>query len=129
MEDHAQLLTDRNVALLEEWNCMLQNITPPTKFVRTIADLDHRDTEVVNLLIDKAHQHLKYGLIFISAFPWWAPRVHLACIWPLCFALKTLEISRDNVKVLGSKIKITRKTFMFGWSDRWLRVYVNLLGR
>jgi farnesyl-diphosphate farnesyltransferase len=278
LEDHAELLADRKVALLEEWNCVLQGYTPPSEFVRTIEDLDHRNPEVyvaqrapdliaalegiptavrkpiiarvsestlgmarwqqrgpfvatlaemddymhyvaglvgylmtdlfswysshfrarkaellpisreiglglqtvnvirglrsdfqrgwvfvpqellnsvglnrdqfflpyfedlalevVNILIEKAERHLQHGLTYISAFPWWNHRVRLACIWPLCFALKTLEISRDNVEVLRSEAKITRqdvreimrKTLLFGWSDRWLRGYVNSLG-
>jgi len=278
LEDHAELLADRKVALLEEWNCVLKGETSPLEFVRNIADLDRRDPEVyvaqhapdliaaldavpidlrepivarvsestlgmarwqqhgpfvstlaemddymhyvaglvgylmtdlfswysvhfrsrraellpmsreiglglqtvnvirglrgdyqrgwvfvpqemlnavgidrdqfflpafedlalevVNQLIDKAEGHLQYGLDYISALPWRDHRVRLACIWPLCFALKTLAISRDNVEVLRSEAKITRqdvktimrKTFVLGWSDRWLRGYIDSLG-
>ncbi len=93
--------------------------------------------KVVNLLIDKAEQHLAYGIIYISAFPWRDHRVRLACIWPLCFALKTLALSRDNIEVLRSEVKITRQdvkdimrqTTLLGWSNRWLKGYVRGLSR
>jgi farnesyl-diphosphate farnesyltransferase len=96
---------------------------------------EDRALDVVNQLIDKAEGHLQYSLDYISALPWRDHRVRLACIWPLCFALKTLAISRDNVEVLRSEVKITRQdvktimrqTMFFGWSDRWLANYVHHL--
>ncbi|HBX69376.1 MAG TPA: hypothetical protein DEH25_08320 [Chloroflexi bacterium] len=98
---------------------------------------EDRALQIVNLLIDKAEQHLQYGITYINAFPWWDHRVRLACIWPLCFALKTLAISRNNVDVLRSEVKITRQdvkeimrqTLMWGWSNRWLDGYVNGLSQ
>jgi len=100
-----------------------------------LPDFEDRALDVVNQLIDKAEGHLQFGLEYISALPWWDHRVRLACIWPLCFALKTLAISRNNVEVLRSEAKITRqdvreimrKTFVLGWSDRWLRSYLSSL--
>lgn len=102
-----------------------------------LPDFEDRALQVVNLLIEKAEQHLQYGITYISAFPWWNHRLRLACIWPLCFALKTLALSRDNVEVLRSEVKITRgdveeimrQTFLLGWSDRWLDGYVHNLAR
>jgi farnesyl-diphosphate farnesyltransferase len=96
---------------------------------------EDRALEVVNQLIGKAEGHLQYGLEYISALPWRDHRVRLACIWPLCFALKTLALSRDNVEVLRSEVKITRQdvrsimqqTIFLGWSDRWLADYVRRL--
>jgi len=96
---------------------------------------EDRALEVVNQLIDKAEGHLQFGLDYISALPWFNHRVRLACIWPLCFALRTLDISRDNVEVLRSEVKITRQevksimrqTLLLGWSDRWLVDYVKRL--
>ena len=279
LEDHAELLADRKIALLEEWNCVLQGNTSPFEFAHNIADLDRQDPEVyvaqrapdliaalddvpvdlrtsivtrvsestlgmarwqehgpfiatikemddymyhvaglvgylmtdlfswysaqfrarkayllpisreiglglqtvnvirglrkdyqrgwvfvpqellnsagidrdqfflpafedralaiVNQLIDKAEGHLEHSLEYISALPWRDHRVRLACIWPLCFALKTLALSRDNVEVLRSEVKITRedvesimrKTFFLGWSDRWLAGYVNRISQ
>jgi farnesyl-diphosphate farnesyltransferase len=57
--------------------------------------------------------------------------VRLANIWPLFFAIKTLALSRDNVEVVRSEVKITRDdvkqimrmTTLKGWSNRWLRRY------
>jgi farnesyl-diphosphate farnesyltransferase len=100
-----------------------------------LPDFEDRALDVVNLLIDKAEGHLQFGLEYISALPWWDHRVRLACIWPLCFAQKTLAISRNNVEVLRGEAKITRqdvrdimrKTFLLGWSDRWLRGYLSSL--
>jgi farnesyl-diphosphate farnesyltransferase len=102
-----------------------------------LPDFEDRALDVVNQLIDKAEGHLQYGLEYISALPWRDHRVRLACIWPLCFALKTLAVSRDNVEVLRSEVKITRRdvksimrqTIMFGWSDRWLHGYVTHLSQ
>jgi len=98
---------------------------------------EERALQVVDWLIDKAERHLHYGITYISAFPWWNHRLRLACIWPLCFALKTLALSRDNVEVLRSEVKITRQdvrgimrqTLLLGWSDRWLQGYVDALGQ
>lgn len=100
-----------------------------------LPDFEDLALNVVNQLIEKAEGHLQYGLEYISALPWWDHRVRLACIWPLCFALKTLAISRNNVEVLRTGAKITRqdvkeimrKTFLLGWSDRWLRGYLDSL--
>jgi farnesyl-diphosphate farnesyltransferase len=93
--------------------------------------------DVVNQLIDKAQGHLQFGLAYISALPRQFHRLRLACIWPLCFALKTLAISRNNVEVLRSEVKITRrdvktimrKTILMGWSDRWLYGYIARLSQ
>ena len=40
------LREDRKIALLEEWNCVLQGHTSPLEFVRNIADLDRCNPEV-----------------------------------------------------------------------------------
>lgn len=98
---------------------------------------EDRALDIVNQLIDKAEGHLQYSLNYISALPWRDHRVRLACIWPLCFALKTLAVSRDNVEVLRSEVKITRQdvksimqqTMLLGWSDRWLAGYVNRISQ
>ena len=101
------------------------------------AEYEDRALDVINQLIDKAEGHLQYGLTYISALPWQDHRMRLACIWPLCFALKTLAISRNNVEVLRSEVKITRQdvktimreTILMGWSDRWLREYTSRLSQ
>lgn len=87
--------------------------------------------KVVNRLADKAKKHLDYGLAYISAFPRNQHKVRLASIWPLFFAIKTLAISRNNINVICSEVKITRSdvktiirdTTLMGWSDRWLETY------
>jgi farnesyl-diphosphate farnesyltransferase len=87
--------------------------------------------QVVNMLVQKAEWHLDYGLEYISAFPRRLRQVRLANIWPLFFAIKTLALSRDNIEVVRTEVKITRddvkqimrKTSLRGWSDRWLREY------
>ncbi len=89
----------------------------------------------LDLLIQKAVEHLKYGLTYIAAFPARLYRVRMANIWPLCFALRTLAISRDNPKVIQEQVKISREdvreimrlTSLFGWSNRWLRGYCSRL--
>jgi len=83
------------------------------------------------MLVQKAERHLEYGLEYISAFPRRLNQVRLANIWPLFFAIKTLALSRDNVEVVRSEVKITRDdvrrimriTTLKGWSNRWLRGY------
>ena len=94
-----------------------------------------RAMQVVNMLVQKAERHLDYGLEYISAFPRRLHQVRLANIWPLFFAIKTLALSRDNVEVVRSEVKITRDdvsqimrmTTLKGWSNRWLREYYERL--
>jgi hypothetical protein len=73
------------------------------------------------MLVQKAKRHLDYGLEYISAFPRRLHQVRLANIWPLLFAIKTLALSRDDVK------QIMRMTSIKGWSNRWLREYYERL--
>ncbi len=102
-----------------------------------LPEFEDRALEVVNQLIDKAEKHLMVGLDYISVLPWWDHRLRLACIWPLCFALKTLAVSRNNVEVLRSEVKITRQdvksimrqTILLGWSDHWLHGYTTRLSQ
>lgn len=46
LEDHDDMLAERKIALLQEWNCVLHGNTPAGEFVRNIADLDPLDPEV-----------------------------------------------------------------------------------
>jgi hypothetical protein len=56
-------------------------------------------------------------------------------MWPLLFAVKTLAISRNNIKVILAEDKITRpevmtivrKTTLLGWSNHWLVNYYQRL--
>jgi farnesyl-diphosphate farnesyltransferase len=100
-----------------------------------LSEFEDKALAVINRLIDKAEKHLKYGLDYISAFPFWLHRVRLSCIWPLFFAIKTLAVSRDNPEVIRSEVKISRNdvfdimrsTTLLGWSDFWLQRYYNKL--
>ncbi|MFQ5575963.1 MAG: squalene/phytoene synthase family protein [Anaerolineae bacterium] len=91
--------------------------------------------QVVNLLADKAEGHLRHGLEYIAAFPIHQHRIRLACMWPLFFAVKTLAMSRNNINVLLSEVKmsrrdvknIMRRTTLMGWSNRWLDRYYDSL--
>ena len=59
--------------------------------------------------------------------------------WLVCglcwFAVKTLAVSRNNIKVVLTEAKITRsevmtivrKTTLFGWSNDWLVNYYHCL--
>ena len=91
--------------------------------------------EVVNLLADKAENHLRHGLEYIAAFPIHQHRIRLACMWPLFFAVKTLAMSRNNINVVLNEVKmnrrdvkdIMRQTTLMGWSNRWLNRYYESL--
>ncbi len=91
--------------------------------------------QAVAMLVDKAQEHLSYGTAYIAAFPRRLYRARIANIWPLCFAIKTLAKSRDNVEVIRSEVKITRgnvqeimrATSLLGWSNRWLEGYCQRL--
>jgi farnesyl-diphosphate farnesyltransferase len=98
-------------------------------------EFEREALQALNLLIQKAQGHLNHGLIYIAAFPFYLYRARMANIWPLCFALKTLAISRDNPEVIRGQVKISRRdvreimqaTSVFGLSDRWLRDYCSRL--
>lgn len=91
--------------------------------------------KVVNLLADKAEQHLFHGIHYIMAFPCFHHRIRLGCMWPLFFAIKTLSISRNNINVILNETKLERyqvkdimkKTTMYGWSNRWIKDYYQQL--
>ncbi|RIL08612.1 hypothetical protein DCC79_13390 [bacterium] len=105
----------------------------------SLFDPNHIDAamQVVTLLADKADQHLRHGIAYVSAFPRHQHRIRLACMWPLFFAVRTLAVSRDNVDVLRTEAKIgrdqvrsiIRQTTLFGWSNRWLERYYDHLAR
>ena len=102
-------------------------------------DPGHEDKaiEVVNLLAEKAENHLRHGLAYIAAFPIHQHRIRLACMWPLFFAVKTLALSRNNINVILQEVKMTRKdvkdimrqTTLMGWSNRWLNKYYETLSQ
>jgi farnesyl-diphosphate farnesyltransferase len=91
--------------------------------------------KVVDRLADKAETHLQYGLNYIVNLPKWLHGLRLACMWPLLFGVRTLAVSRNNIDVILSEVKITRKdvkkimldTTLFGWSNGWLINYYDRL--
>jgi farnesyl-diphosphate farnesyltransferase len=93
--------------------------------------------QVVDMLANKAENHLWHGMSFITAFPRHQHRIRLACMWPLFFAVRTLAISRNNANVLLDEAKmgrwqvkkIMRDTRFFGWSNHWLVRYYKYLAR
>ena len=94
-----------------------------------------RAMQVVNVLADKASQHLFKGITYIVAFPRRQHRIRLACMWPLFFAIKTLAVSKNNVSVILEEAKLSRDqvkkimrdTSLFGWSNYWLHRYYRQL--
>jgi farnesyl-diphosphate farnesyltransferase len=98
-------------------------------------EFERQSLHALDLLIQKAERHLYHGLAYIGAFPARLYRARMANIWPLCFALKTLAISRGNPEVIYGQVKISRDdvreimrvTSIFGWSNRWLRDYYGRL--
>jgi farnesyl-diphosphate farnesyltransferase len=86
---------------------------------------------VMRRLLGKGERHLENGLRYIELLPRRYHRLRLMCIWPLCFAARTLAVSRDNPAVLETEAKISRGevrsimrwTRLLGWSNRWLRWY------
>jgi farnesyl-diphosphate farnesyltransferase len=91
--------------------------------------------EVVDMLANKAENHLWHGMSYITAFLRHQHRIRLACMWPLFFAVRTLAISRNNANVLLAEAKMGRdqvksimsSTKFFGWSNHWLVRYYKYL--
>lgn len=90
---------------------------------------------VINRLIDKAETHLQHGLKYVTSIPPQHYGIRLACMWPLFFAVRTLNISRNNLNVITNEAKITRsevmtiirETTLMGWSNNWMRKYYKRL--
>ena len=51
--------------------------------------------QAVDLLANKAENHLRHGLSYITSIPRNHYRLRLACMWPLFFAIRTLALSCD----------------------------------
>ncbi|MCL4511294.1 MAG: squalene/phytoene synthase family protein [Bacteroidetes bacterium] len=91
--------------------------------------------QMIDLLANKAEAHLQYGLDYITSFPKRLQGIRLACMWPLLFAVRTLAVSRNNINVVLTEVKITRaevkkimrETTLFGWSNDWLINYYRRL--
>jgi len=95
----------------------------------TLALIDH--------LIEKAKKHLKSGLSYITLLPRKERKIRLFCIWPLLFAVKTLDLTRNNKKALLSEAKISRRqvktiiavSSMISFSNMLLKKYYYFLGK
>jgi farnesyl-diphosphate farnesyltransferase len=96
---------------------------------------EKRAFRVVEMLAEKAEEHLYHSLAYIAAFPRHLQRIRLACMWPLFFAVKTLAVCRTNIDVIRDEVKITRQdvkdiireTILMGWSNRWVYRYYDEL--
>jgi len=91
--------------------------------------------QVVGRLADKAERHLRCAMAYLKALPAWQHSIRLFCVYPLMFAVRTLAISRHDVQVLESEVKITREevgrivrdTTRWSWSRAWLDHYYRKL--
>ena len=91
--------------------------------------------QVLEKLADKAERHLIAAMTYLKALPPWHYSIRLFCVYPLMFAVRTLAVSRHNVQVLQSEVKITRDevarivrdTTLWSWSNRWLDHYYHQL--
>jgi farnesyl-diphosphate farnesyltransferase len=73
-------------------------------------DVQHRFKPVLGQLLQVALNHLDRGWLYTMAIPRREWRVRLACMWPIFFALKTLERISMSATVLDPHvtIKMTR---------------------
>ncbi|MDE0206880.1 MAG: squalene/phytoene synthase family protein, partial [Candidatus Tectomicrobia bacterium] len=66
-------------------------------------------------VIQDALEHLDYGVRYVQLLPKQALRVRLSCMWPLLFAVKTLEeVSLSKTLLCGrTRVKISRRTVYY----------------
>jgi farnesyl-diphosphate farnesyltransferase len=91
--------------------------------------------QVLDLLTDKAERHLQAAMTYLKRLPPWQHSIRLFCGYPLMFAVRTLAVSRHNLLVLESEVKITRDevkrivrdTTLWAWSNWWLDHYYQKL--
>lgn len=91
--------------------------------------------KVLDMLADKAERHLHSALGYIQALPVWQHGIRLFCIFPFLFAVRTLAVSRCNIQVFVSEVRISREevkrivldSTLWGWSNRWLSQYCQKL--
>ncbi|MBN2145878.1 MAG: squalene/phytoene synthase family protein, partial [Anaerolineales bacterium] len=91
--------------------------------------------QVLEKLANKAERHLTKAMKYIKALPPWQYSIRLFCVYPLMFAVRTLAVSRHNVQVLLSGVKISREevtrivrdTTLWSWSNLWLDHYYHRL--
>lgn len=92
---------------------------------------------LIDLLIEKAKKHLENGLTYILLLPRGERSIRLFCLWPLLFAVKTLDITRNNQKALLSEAKMSRRqvktivavSSVISFSNMLLKRYYRFLGK
>jgi farnesyl-diphosphate farnesyltransferase len=87
---------------------------------------------VYRVLLGKAKQHLEDALEYSCLIPRWDRRLRLFCLWPLFMAAETLALLGESTEALtgGVRLKISRqkvkdivrRTRIFCWSNRWIRM-------
>jgi farnesyl-diphosphate farnesyltransferase len=123
---------ERGWVFIPETYCTPFNLKPGEIFN---PDYEIQALQIVDLMAQKAQRHLEIAVEYICCLPPWLYRLRLACIWPMLFAVRTLAISRRNLKVLVGEVKITRDevkrivfdTSLMGWSNLWVTNYYQKL--
>lgn len=81
-------------------------------------------------LAQHALEHLDFGIRYVQLLPGRALRVRLSCMWPLLFAIQTLEeVCRSKTLLCGQvQVRITRKA-VYGTMLRslWFLAFPSLL--
>lgn len=108
--------------------CSAVQLSPDQLFQ---ADHSTEALKVLDMLVQKAEGHLRNALTYIQALPVWQHGIRLFCIFPFLFAVRTLAVSRANIQVFESEVRITRDevkrivvaSTLWGWSNSWLTRY------
>lgn len=71
----------------------------------------HRIWPLLHRLVRDALAHLDHGYAYVNALPARAIRLRLSCMWPLLFALQTLEVVCQSDALLEpqARVKISRQ--------------------
>lgn len=83
---------------------------------------------VLRLLTEKADRHLAAAQRYVAGIERRHHRIRLFCLLPLLFAVRTVQLSRDNPAVFDREVKIgrdeVRRIFrsasLWGWSNAWM---------
>ena len=104
-----------------------------------VFDPANRDAalHVLRRLADKAGRHLDHAREYVTLLPRRHHRIRVFCLLPLFFAIRTLALSRGQLRVFSEEVKIgrpavrriTRDTALRGWSNRWINTYARRLAR
>ncbi len=89
-----------------------------------------RQLEVLNFLVAKAGCHISDALTYCSEVPRRERGIRIFCIIPALLALRTAEVSRDNIATFTGPVKVSRREvrsvvlqsrslyFSNGWLER-----------